>query len=60
MEMTCPICMVELVEGGKCPKCQREWEADPDGNLRSKRRTVRLVKIPEPGDRLDEVIKPVG
>lgn len=62
----CPICGVECTEEDpetgdkKCPDCGRVWyeTGNPDAPLASRGRAVRLKKMPEEGDRLDEVIEP--
>jgi hypothetical protein len=60
MRITCPICSKECDGSGICPQCKRKWipTGDSEAPLVSERRKVRLLKVPEPGDRLDEVIAP--
>lgn len=58
--MNCPICAVQL-KAAICPSCGREWfeTGNPEAPLQSKRRKVRLTKMPEAGDRVNDVIRPV-
>lgn len=65
---TCPMCcgdpMPKNAETGDwdCLRCQRSWflsSFDGEETLQSRRRKVRLVKMPEEGDRMEDIIKPV-
>lgn len=60
---SCPICVdkIMLAPDGHCVNCERDWYELPAGGeatLEMKPRRVRLTKMPEVGDRLDDVIKP--
>lgn len=65
--INCPVCGVPCTSEDpethepKCPDCLRTWypTGDPEAPWASRGRKVRLVKMPEPGDRLDDVIKPI-
>lgn len=53
-----------LLENGDmhCDSCGRDWyECDVDGepSIGSRPRKVRLIKIPEQGDNINDVIKPL-
>jgi Zn-finger nucleic acid-binding protein len=65
--ITCPVCGVPCSDSDpetgedKCPGCGRVWYAtgNPEYPLVSRGRKVRLTKLPEPGDDINEVIRPV-
>ena len=68
-EKKCPLCPgVVLVDNSdpeyplQCPACKREWVMCGEGDERglcSKRRRVRLLKVPEVGDKHSDVITAV-
>lgn len=59
----CPVCDYPLVkdDDNRCLVCKRQWveTGNAEAPLISKRRKVRLVKRPQKGDRLDDVVKPL-
>jgi len=67
MSLFCPFCNVLLIPNKAnsdlhCMECDRDWyEMDIDGekSLASRRRKVKLKKIPEIGDSINDVIEPV-
>ena len=67
MSHQCPFCQVELLDNEKtgnmyCSQCTRSWyetECDGEKTLASRTRSIRMTKIPEVGDKISDVIKPI-
>jgi hypothetical protein len=66
--LMCPICNIPCTRSDpethepKCPDCLRTWYPTgfPEAPWASRGRAVRLKKLPEEGDRLSDVIEPIG
>lgn len=64
---TCPFDNTELkptepngdMRCAKCDRCWYETEAEGEKTIASRPRRVRMLKMPEEGDRIDDVIKPL-
>jgi DNA-directed RNA polymerase subunit M/transcription elongation factor TFIIS len=65
MNLLCPFCNVLLIPNKDntdlhCMKCDRDWyemEIDGEKSLASRPRRVRLKKVPEEGDLMEDVIE---
>lgn len=64
---TCPVCCIiiddPVVNGHdvQCRSCGRTWYATgmDDAPIASRPRKARLTKLPEAGDKLSDIVKPI-
>ncbi len=64
--MPCPLCQAEIetpTEGKdvKCSSCKRTWYATgwPEAPIASRKQRVRMTKLPEVGDKVTDILKPL-
>lgn len=59
IQFTCSFCKLAVNEQtGECSKCRREWFKNGEF-WQSKKRAVQLLKMPESGDNMSDIISPI-